>query len=137
MLIIYHVGLVGKKYPGCIQYQWLMEYNRHYNYHSSTNRKCDQYLSGWYRFGGPAGTQMYASCRSSRYYCNSDYPGYLNGNHPGPNDGIVSRQVCFYYYGYNNCCYWSKSIKVINCGGLYYVYELNGTPGCTMRYCST
>ena len=125
---------------GCRQYTWLNESNRRYNYYSSSNRKCDSNLVGWYRFGGNAGTQMYTSCRSSTYYCNTDYPGYLSGGHPDFGDGIVSRTVYFYryYYGhsYNDCQYYSRSIKVINCDG-YYVYKLNGTPRCNARYCST
>ena len=122
---------------GCLQYTWLNESNRRYDYYGSSNQKCDSNLAGWYRFGGNAGTQMYTSCRSSRYYCNTYYPGYLNGGHPNLGDGIVSRTVCFYYYSYRSCCgYYSTSIKVINCDG-YYVYKLNGTPLCNARYCST
>ena len=119
---------------GCRQYTWLNESNRRYNYYGSYNRKCDSNLVGWYRFGGNAGTQMYTSCRRSRYYCNTDYLGYLSGSHPDLGDGIVSRTV---YFSYSNSCYsYSRSIKVINCDG-YYVYKLNGTPLCNARYCST
>ena len=135
MLIIFNI-LVGKQYPGCLKYQWLTDSSRRYDYSSSSNLKCDSGLSGWYRFGGGAGTRMYTSCRSSRYYCNTNYPGYMSGNHPSVNDGIVTRTVYFYYYYNGNCNYWSHSIRVINCAGLYYLYELNGTPSCNMRYCS-
>ena len=126
--------LAAKKHPECIQYQWLTDSNRHYAEYNSADTKCDGYLNGWYRFGGGAGTKMYTSCRS-QYYCSTNHPGYLNGNHPGPNDGIVSRTVCFRYS--SSCCYYTTSIKVINCGGLYYVYKLNGVPSCNGRYCST
>ena len=127
--------LVAKKYPECIQYQWLSDSRRrYYNYYAS-NIKCDSHLSGWYRFGGAAGTKMYESCTYSHYYCGTTYPGYLTNGHPGPNDGKVSRTVCF--YDSHSCCAWTKTINVINCAGLYYVYELNGVPGCDLGYCST
>ena len=78
---------------------------------------------------------MYTGCPSDRYYCGTYGPGYLQGGHPGPNEGKVSRTVCF--ASSSGCsCSWTNSINVINCAGLYYVYELNGVPGCDMRYCS-
>lgn len=99
----------------------------------------DSRLSGWYRFGGAAGTQMYTNCTNAFGYCTTWYPGYLSDGHPGPNDGIVSRTVCF--FNQDRCCHYNQSIQVINCRGLYYVYKLNGTPDCLenqckFRYCS-
>ena len=69
----------------------------------------------------------------STYRCGTYYPGWLNGGHPSVADGQVTRTVYFnngYCYGY------STSIKVRNCGS-YYVYYLNGTPTCNLRYCGT
>ena len=66
--------------------------------------------------------------------CGTYYPGWPNGGHPTVADGQVTRTVCF-NSGYN-CCYYSRSIKVRNCGS-YYVYYLNGTPTCNARYCGT
>ena len=126
--------LVGKTYPECIKYQWLLDHDRRYTYSSSTNRKCDNYLSGWYRFGGAAGTKMLTSCYS-RYRCNTDQPGYLSGSHPSVSDGKVSRTVYFHHYSYG-CTHYSRTIQVINCADLYYVYKLNGVPSCNARYCS-
>jgi hypothetical protein len=135
-VIIFNI-LVGKKYPGCIKYQWLTDADRRYDFSSSTNQKCDNRLQGWYRFGGGAGTRMYAgSCRSS-YACNANYPGYMSGSHPSVNEGIVARTVYFYHPSYGTCGYLSRSIKVINCADLYYVYQINGVPNCNGRYCST
>ena len=120
----------------CIEYKLLTDSDRYYGYYSSQGyTKCDSHLSGWYRFGAGAGTQMRTSCQSHYYYCNAYYPGYMSGGHPSVNDGKVSRTVYFYDPSYG-CTYYSRTIKVINCAGLYYVYELNGTPTCDARYCS-
>ena len=119
----------------CIEYKWLTGSTRHNTYYNANGyRRCDNHLSGWYRFGGGAGTQMYTSCRSSYYYCGTDYPGYLSGGHPSVNDGKVSRTV--YFTSNSNCYSFSHTIQVINCANLYYVYELNGTPTCDLGYCS-
>ena len=66
--------------------------------------------------------------------CNTHASGWLNGAHPTVADGQVTRTVCFHWD--SNCCKWSSSVKVINCGG-YYVYYITGTPECALRYCST
>ena len=95
---------------------------------------CDSGIGpGWFRFEGSAGTRMPTSC-PPEYRCNTYATGWLNGGHPTVADGQVSRRVCFRYSG--NCCHWSTNIKVRNCGS-YYVYYLNGTPGCDLRYCGT
>ena len=138
MLIILNF-LAGKKYRECTEYKWLTDADRHYAYSNYHYEKCDNYLSGWYRFGGAAGTQMRASCVSSSGYCHANYPGYLYGGHPSVNDGKVSRTVYFYHSSYG--CTTSRSsyrrtIEVINCADLYYVYKLNGVPSCNERYCS-
>ena len=127
------------------EYKWLNESTRRYSY--TSNSYCDSSLSGWYRFGGSAGTMMFSGCiRGRRSRCGTNYPGHLTGGHPGVNDGIVSRVVCFSYtqssYHYNRysyseyCCYYRRTIKILNCG-TFYVYKLNGTPTCNSRYCST
>ena len=130
----------GKKYRECTEYKWLTDADRHYAYRNSNSyRKCDNYLSGWYRFGGAAGTRMYKSCRSSYYYCRTDYPGYMSGGHPSVNDGKVYRIVYFYHSSYGctpSTSSYRRTIQVINCANLYYVYYLNGVPSCNLRYCS-
>ena len=65
--------------------------------------------------------------------CGTDIPGWLNGTHPGEDEGIVARQVHFHWS--SNCHYWSVDIQVKNCSG-YYVYYLRET-GCNARYCGT
>ena len=97
--------------------------------------KCDKGLStGWYRFGGGAGTKMSTSCVSERR-CGTHATGWMNGAHPTVADGMVTRKVCYHWY--SNCCSWSNGIEVVNCG-LYYVYKLSRPPyGCDLRYCGS
>ncbi|XP_046848420.1 keratin, type II cytoskeletal 1-like isoform X1 [Xenia sp. Carnegie-2017] len=119
------------------QYRWLTSSTRTYNYRS--NSYCDSSLSGWYRFGGSAGTMMFSGCvRGGRSRCGSYFSGHLTGGHPGVNDGIVERVVCFSHRSgsYEYCCLYRRTIKVLNCGS-FYVYKLNGVPTCNSRYCST
>ena len=95
------------------------------------NTVCDNGAKGWYRFEGAAGTRMPTSC-SPTHRCNSHLPGWLSCAHPTQADGQVYRTVFFHWY--SDCCYKSITVKVINCGG-YYVYYINGTPWCHLRYC--
>ena len=54
----------------------------------------------------------------------AELSGWLNGSRPTMADGAVRRKVCFRYK--NNCCEYSTSITVRNCGG-FYVYHI-GSP---------
>jgi len=96
---------------------------------------CDNELKkGWYRFEGEAGTRMPTTCLNQGK-CGTNFPGWLNGIHPTVADGEVDRKVCFSAYPHckaEDC----KPIRVKNCS-TYYVYELDGTPGCDKRYCGT
>ena len=64
--------------------------------------------------------------------CATHAPGWLNGVHPGIEEGIVNRQVCFNWSGNN--CNWNAQIQVVACPG-YYLYYLPNTPVCNLRYC--
>lgn len=94
------------------------------------NTVCDNGPKGWYRFEGAVGTRMPTSC-SPTHRCNSHLPGWLSGAHPTQADGQVTRTVFFHWH--SDCCYKSITVKVINCGG-YYVYHVNGTPWCHLRF---
>ena len=101
--------------------------------HGSSPRLCDITLTpGWFRFQGDAGTKMPTWCVPT-HRCGTDIPGWLNGTHPGEDEGIVARQVHFHWG--SNCHYWSVDIQVKNCSG-YYVYYLRETK-CNYRYCGT
>ena len=93
---------------------------------------CDSDLAeGWYKF---LNHRMYTSManRGSTGYCYTQYRGILQGGHPSVGDGVVSRQVCFYY---SSSCNYYVNIKVRNCGS-FFVYKLKPTPTCNLRYCT-
>ena len=116
----------------CTGYSSLTSGDRKTTY-TNNSYLCDKNLNGWYRFQGAAGTRMPTSCPPVQR-CNTAATGWLNGGHSTVADGKVSRQVCFHYS--SNCCYWSTNIEVRNCGS-FYVYHLNGTPNCMLRYCGS
>nr|XP_058960212.1 uromodulin-like [Pocillopora verrucosa] len=116
----------------CQNYQSLTGSDRKITY-GNQNTVCDRGIHGWYRFEGAAGTRMPTSC-PPKQRCNTHASGWLNGAHPTVADGQVTRTVCFHWG--SNCCNWSRSVNVINCGD-YYVYYITGTPACSLRYCST
>jgi len=95
--------------------------------------KCDKndLDKGWYRFSGEAGSAMPTSC-VPKNRCGTHAPGWMQGSHPTRAQGIVSRKVCYHWS--SKCCNWNNMIRVRNCGG-FYVYELNKTPACHLRYC--
>ena len=114
----------------CSNYKILSEYDRAQGYRGVV--KCDRSLAGaWYRFLGGAGRQMPTQC-VPKNQCGTHAPGWLTGGHPTVAQGAVSRKVCFHWG--NNCCRWSRYIRVRNCGG-FFVYYLSPTPACSLRYC--
>ena len=116
----------------CFGYQWLTESNRNTNY-LGNDGLCDDGLStGWYRFGGQAGSKMATSCVPG-FRCATLAPSWLDGIHPTVAEGKVTRKVC---YSVNDCCLYSNYIEVVNCGK-YYVYELSKPPACNLRYCGS
>jgi hypothetical protein len=114
--------------------------DRNIKYRSgSSSLLCDKGISGWYRFGGDAGTQLSTTCvpRTADYNnlkCRTHGVSWLNGAHPCVGDGKVTRTVCFSWA--SSCCLWKKDIEVINCG-FFYIYKLVYPFGCSGRYCGT
>ena len=128
-------SVVSSQHEQCSAYTWLNETRRNENSVTGNNVNCDNGLSGWYRFGGGAGTRIATSCGLT-YRCGTHATGWMNGAHPTVTDGKVIRTVCYHW---NNCCTWSNDIKVINCGK-YYVYKLMSTPPdhpCNLAYCGS
>ena len=125
---------------GCKNYEVLNGADRAQGNTWQKNLRCDDNLkTGWYRFQGDAGDQMPDKC-VLQYRCGTEHPGWLDGEHPTVAEGVVNRKVC--YPGWDglwrpqiaDCCYYSSLIKVKNCGS-FYVYELQKTPHCNLRYC--
>jgi hypothetical protein len=99
----------------------------------------DAFSTGWYRFGGDAGTQLSTTCvprihDTNNLKCRTHVVSWLDGAHPSVGDGKVTRTVCFSWN--SNCCWSQKDIEVINCG-FFYIYKFGPTPGCSLRYCGT
>ncbi|XP_059107372.1 pancreatic secretory granule membrane major glycoprotein GP2 [Peromyscus eremicus] len=98
--------------------------------------ECDSHLQGWYRFVGEGGVKMPEACVEI-YRCHASAPMWLDGPHPVLGDGIVSRTACANWN--ENCCFWSTEVQVKACSeesGSYHVYRLQGTPECSLRYCT-
>ena len=79
---------------------------------------------------GEAGTMMPERCVPENR-CGTNAPGWLNGEHPWGEGGIVTRQVCYKENG--DCCAFKNDIRIRNCGA-YFVYQLQKPLGCS-RYC--
>ncbi|XP_031749699.1 uromodulin-like [Xenopus tropicalis] len=117
----------------CANYTVLNEPWRSTAYDLSVNIRCDRDLEGWYRFIGSGGIRMPESCVPVNR-CSTHAPMWLNGPHPTPTDGIVTRTACAHWAG--DCCQWSSSIQIKACPGGYHVYKLNTTPACSLAYCT-
>ncbi|XP_078576488.1 uncharacterized protein LOC144862096 [Branchiostoma floridae x Branchiostoma japonicum] len=124
------VVCTGPCSPGV--YRVLDEAWRNVN-HGYVNQ-CDSGFNGeWYRFMGPAGSQMPTQRPATTHVCGTHAPMWLNGAHPTVGAGEVSRQVCAYWGG--NPCRWQVTIQVKACPAGYYVYKLPRAPECSLAYC--
>lgn len=116
----------------CNEYKVLETEDRSVHQPYTPSAACDVSLEpAWYRFMGKAGNAMANSC-PRRFQCGTIVPGWLNGELPSVQEGVVSRRVCFHQN--RNCCYETTKAKVRNCG-VFYVYYLNPAPYCQLRYC--
>ena len=121
----------GIFFSGCSGYKLLSDSDREKDYNRA-QVKCDNRLpKAWYRFTGAAGRQMPTGV-VPRNHCGTHAPGWLSGGHPTVAQGIVTRRVCFHWT--RSSCQWSRIIRVQNCGA-FFVYELQPTPTCRLRYC--
>ena len=117
----------------CIRHVIIDDDTRQVDYEDDQH-KCDSNLAeGWYRFAN--GKHFNSKC--ARYhYCDTENPGWLIGAHPQPEEGRVSRRVCFGRSAAPSCsCVYQTDIMVRNCGS-FYVYKLKPTPACSLRYCT-
>ena len=123
-------------------YFTLSEDNRNSSFFNPYYKYCDQsgfgYTSpdwkgpNWYRFVQPAGFKIPESPVKS-YYCGTNASGWLNGKHPENFGDVIEQKACFHFY--DNECWYSIDIQIMNCGD-FYVYYLPQTPYCYMRYCA-
>ncbi|KAL2100635.1 hypothetical protein ACEWY4_002396 [Coilia grayii] len=92
---------------------------------------------GWYLLvHQDHSVRMPESCVSP-YRCSTNAPLWLNGSHPSPADGVVTRQVCTSWG--DNCCnpsYLVPSIQVKACPGNYTVYKFVDPFHCYLAYCA-
>ncbi|KAM4697753.1 uromodulin-like [Rhinophrynus dorsalis] len=95
--------------------------------------RCDSDKIGWYRFTGSGGVRMPEECVPD-LRCNTISPMWLNGSHPLTTEGIVTLTACASWD--KSCCIWSTPVQVKACPNGYYVYNLHGTPACTLAYCT-
>ena len=117
----------------CTHYKTLNTRDRSMSVARGNVLKCDKndLTKGWYRFSGAAGSAMPTKC-VAKNYCGTHAPGWMQGSHPTQAQGVVTRKVCYHWS--SKCCNWSNNIRVRNCGG-FYVYYLDKTPVCHLRYC--
>ena len=125
---------------GCEDYFFLADDNRNVD-HEGSPYYCDNignsYTSpgwkgvNWYRFTSGAGVMMPESS-PGRYHCGTTIPGWMNTTHPTNINVPKQAKVCFHRYG--DECQYSQNIVVNNCGD-FYVYYLQETPRCSLRYC--
>jgi len=90
--------------------------------------------AGWYRVTGSAGTKLIESPVEARKFCGTDYNGWLDGGHPTPTEGEVTRTV--YFNSRSSSKEYPQSAKVINCNNEYFVYYLLDTKVCHLAYCT-
>ncbi|KAL9982451.1 hypothetical protein ACROYT_G004494 [Oculina patagonica] len=117
----------------CVNYTTLDEANRSRYFSDYTTKISDSSLTGWFAFNGSAGRYMATSCVPANR-CGTVVPGWMAGSHPGVEEGVVKRFVCFTMK--QICCMTSVSMRVRNCSG-FYVYKLDMMPsfGYSFRLC--
>ena len=119
---------------GCTSHIQLNDRTRAAGVHRGNFLRCDQkdlLTPKWYRFTGASGNMMATSC-VPKHYCGTHAPGWLSGSHPTSVGQAVNGKVCFHWGG--NCCHWHANVQIKKCNG-FYVYKLEKTPVCWLRYC--
>src|SRR4029434_2389873 len=118
-------------------YTVLDDTRRHTTNQDRSVLRCDSDVQwqGWYRMFHQGASVLMPNVCVPNHRCGTAAPLWLNGPHPRPEDGIVTREVCITWVG--NCCY-SKtpSIQVKACPGSYTVYKLVDPLYCNVAYCT-
>ncbi|XP_063788812.1 uromodulin-like [Pseudophryne corroboree] len=95
--------------------------------------KCDNYMSGWYRFVGTGGIRMPETC-VPELHCSTNFPMWVSGSHPMIGEGIVNATACLNFN--SDCCHGSTDIQIKACPLGYHVYKFSSTPFCNAAYCT-
>ncbi|XP_016381115.1 alpha-tectorin-like [Sinocyclocheilus rhinocerous] len=89
--------------------------------------------NGWYRLYLNGESAQLSEWCASFTGCGGEVGLYLNGSHPKPEDGVVTREVLgssswawwWWWWNAHHCGYYkSTSIEIKACPGDYYVYKL-------------
>ncbi|XP_077993222.1 von Willebrand factor D and EGF domain-containing protein-like [Glandiceps talaboti] len=133
-----NIGLAAPTSDPCSTYVNITDYRRSTSYlqpSSASKWICDVSLSSstWYRFASLVGGNIPTHCVEP-YTCGTHDPIWINGSHPSEADGTVSRKVCA-SEDEPNCCGWSDTIQIKNCGD-FYVYNLAVPTECYYAYCA-
>ena len=114
----------------CVNYTTLGEAARSRFFSNQSTAFSDRYLTGWFALNGSAGTQIATTCVASEH-CGTIAPGWMPGEHPRAEEGVVKRFVCFSYK--QLCCGDSGTLRVRNCGG-FFVYKLDSMPSFNVSF---
>ena len=106
--------------------------------------KCEQNnaaMNGlnWFRFSGEAGSNLPTTPRSKdNAPCGAQFVAWIKGDHPQPNEGIVTRTICFSGHGVG--CFWDGfykhefDIQIVACeektGNIFFLYQLKRPINC-------
>ncbi|KAL2099742.1 hypothetical protein ACEWY4_004136 [Coilia grayii] len=122
----------------CHDYTVLDEPWRATNY-SASRDNCDSRVKwrGWYRFFHYGQSiHMLDHCMPSAV-CGTSGQLWMNGTHPGLQDGIVTRTTC--QAGWDDCCKQTNHhapVQVKACPGNFYVYKISRVNGCNFAFCT-
>ena len=113
--------------------KWYCDTTDTSKFHTSLSLKSPGWVGpAWYRM--PAGTPRIPESSPGASRCGTYYTGWLSGVHPTTSGASSDVKYCFTYG--SNDCEWFNQGKVTNCGN-YFVYYLQNTPQCHLRYCAT
>ena len=99
---------------------------------SVTRCDSDVQWQGWYRMFHQVASVLMPNVCVPSWCCGTAAPLWLNGSHPRPEDGIVTREVCALRCG----AFTPPPIQVKACPGNYTVYKLVDPRGCNFAYCT-
>ena len=112
--------------------KWYCDSTDNSKYYSTALKSPGWVGPAWHRM--PAGTPRIPESSPGVCHCGTYYTGWLSGVHPTTPGASSNVKFCFHYS--SNDCWKSTQGKVTNCGN-YFVYYLENTPLCHMRYCAT